>query len=93
MPWGSVKLIGPAGRDVYVNGNYADIAGQTNETFAVEYGLNTFESLDSEFRVDLRAHATVNDDAAHVEATLLDVAPPEDTPLTDIADAHEEGDP
>ncbi len=46
MPWGSVTLAGPAERDVYVNSNYEDIAGKTNEDFAIEYGLNTFETLD-----------------------------------------------
>ena len=82
MPWGSVTLTGPTDRDVYVNGNYEDVAGQTNEAFAVEYGLNTFETLDSEFRIDFRAETEVNDETPHVEAALQAVDPPEPTVLT-----------
>ena len=85
MPWGSVKVIGPAGRDVYVNGNYEDITGQTGQDFAVEYGLNTFETLDNESRIDFRADATVNDETPHVEAELEAVNPPEPTTLTPAA--------
>ena len=82
MPWGSVKPTGPADRDVYVNGNYAQAAGKTNTDFAVEYGLNTFETLDGEKRIDLRAEAEVNDENRHVEAPLEPVVPPEPTALT-----------
>jgi hypothetical protein len=82
MPWGSVRLAGPVGRDVYVNGNYEDIAGKTNDDFAVDYGLNTFETLDDRFRVDFRARVEVNDENPHVEAALEPVVPPEPTALT-----------
>lgn len=82
MPWGSVRLAGPVGRDVYVNGNYEDVAGKTNDDFAVEYGLNTFETLDDRFRVDFRAKVEVNDENPHVEAALEPVGPPESTVLT-----------
>ena len=82
MPWGSVTVAGPAGRAVHVNGNYEDIAGQTNEDFAVEYGLNTFETLDSQFRIDFRAEAEVNDETPHVDKELEAVEPPEPTVLT-----------
>ena len=82
MPWGSVTLAGPADRDVYVNSNYEDIAGKTNEDFAVEYGLNTFETLDDQFRIDFRAEAEVNDETPHVDTELEAVDPPEPTVLT-----------
>jgi len=82
MPWGSVRLIGPDGREVYVNGNYEDVAGGTNEIFAVEYGNNRFETLDEWFRIDLRADAEVNDAQPHVESDLVAVVPPEPTALT-----------
>ncbi len=82
MPWGSVTLAGPAERDVYVNSNYEDIAGKTNEDFAVEYGLNTFETLDDQFRIDFRAEAEVNDETPHVDTELEAVDPPEPTVLT-----------
>jgi hypothetical protein len=82
MPWGSVRLAGPEGREVYVNGNYEDVAGRTNEYFAVEYGLNTLESLDDRFRVDLRAKVEVNDENPYPEKALEPVDPPEPTVLT-----------
>jgi hypothetical protein len=82
MPWGSVRVTGPVGRDVYVNGNYDDIVGKTNEYFAVEYGLNTFETLDNRFRVDFRAQVEVNDESPRVDAQLAPVVPPESTVLT-----------
>jgi len=82
MPWGSVRLAGPEGRDVYVNGNYEDIAGKTNDDFAVEYGLNTFETLDDRFRVDFRANVEVNQEIPRVEKELEPVVPPEPTAMT-----------
>jgi hypothetical protein len=82
MPWGSVRLAGPVGRDVYINGNYEDIAGETNDYFAVEYGLNTFETLDDRFRIDLRARVEVNDEHSRAKTELEPVVPPEPTVLT-----------
>jgi len=82
MPWGSVTLAGPADRDVYVNGNYEDISGKTNEDFAVEYGVNTFETLDDQFRIDFRAEAKVNDETPRVDTALEAVDPHEPTVLT-----------
>ena len=82
MSWGSVRLAGPGGRDVYVNGNYEDVAGKTNGDFAVEYGLNTFETLDDRFRIDFRAKVEVNDENPHVDTELDPVVPPEPTALS-----------
>jgi hypothetical protein len=70
------------GRDVYINGNYEDIAGTTNDYFAVEYGLNTFETLDGRFRIDFRARVEVNDENSRAETELAPVVPPEPTALT-----------
>jgi len=82
MPWGSVTVTGPVDRDVYVNGNYEDIAGKTNDDFAVEYGLNTFETLDDQWRIDFRARVEVNDASPLVDAELGAVDPPEPTAAT-----------
>ncbi|MEQ8816181.1 MAG: hypothetical protein RLO51_17520 [Thalassobaculum sp.] len=82
MPWGAVRIDGPPGRDVYINGNYGEPAGQTGGTFAVQYGSNCFETVDALFRVDLAADAVVNDARANVVAVLAPVFPPRPTPLT-----------
>ena len=82
MPWGSVKVNGPSGRDVYVNGDYDVAAGVTGDTFVVEYGKNAFETLDSEWRIDNRAEAEVDADDPNQEVTLSAVSPPEPTALT-----------
>ena len=73
MAFGLVTVLGPADRDVYINGNYADPAGKTGGEFSVEYGPNVFETLDGDENVDLRAEATVNDDHPHVTVTLQPV--------------------
>lgn len=91
MPWGTVTVSGPAGRDVYINGNYAAPAGKTNSDFAVEYGANTFETLDDQWRVDHRAQTTVDDDHPHADAVLAAVSPPEPTRETP-RDGDEGGD-
>lgn len=82
MPWGSVKVKGPPDRDVYVNGNYEEPAGKTGDTFPVEYGNNTFETLDAQDRVDNRAETVIDEDHPHQEVTLSPVSPPEPTRLT-----------
>lgn len=82
MPWGSVKVNGPSDRDVYVNGNYEQAAGRTGDTFPVEYGKNTFETLDAQWRVDNRAETVVDGDNPNREVTLSQVSPPEPTRLT-----------
>ena len=81
MPWGSVKVNGPPDRDVYVNGNYEQSAGKTGDTFPVEYGKNTFETLDAQGRVDNRAETVTDEDHRHQEVTLSPVSPPEPTRL------------
>jgi hypothetical protein len=86
MPWGSVRVSGPALRDVYLNGNYAQAAGQTGTIFIVEYGANTFETLDSARQVDFRAEAVVNRETPHTEVTLAEMIPPEVTRETPAAD-------
>lgn len=70
MPWGSVFVKGPAGEDVYINGNYEEPAGQTNNSYVVEYGENTFETLDEAGNVRLRAQALVDDGNKNVEVEL-----------------------
>jgi hypothetical protein len=79
MPFGSVKVNGPADRDVYVNGNYEEAAGETGEIFVVEFGENKFETLDDEFRIDNRAVCQVNAQHPNREVMLAAVVPPEPT--------------
>jgi len=74
MAWGSVEVNGPAGDDVYINGNYEQPAGQTNNTYAVEYGENTFETLDGAGNVAMRAQALVDDEHKNVTVQLSPVA-------------------
>ena len=74
MPWGSVFVIGPADQDVYINGNYEEPAGKTNNEYVVEYGENTFETLDDNGDVVLRAQALVDSDNPNVEVELQPVA-------------------
>lgn len=73
MPWGSVHVIGPVDEDVYVNGNYEQAAGKTNTEYSVEYGPNTFETLDEEGNVALRAEALVNEEHPNVTVELQPV--------------------
>lgn len=79
MPWGSVTVNGPSRRDVYLNGNYEEAAGRTGATFVVEYGANTFETLDDARRIDFRARATLNEETPHADVVLAPVSPPEPT--------------
>jgi hypothetical protein len=82
MPFGSVKVNGPPGREVYVNGDYEEAAGTTGDTFPVEYGENAFETLDTESRIDNRAVTVVDGDDPNQEVTLSPVSPPEPTTLS-----------
>ena len=82
MSIGSVRVTGPADRDVYVNGQYGEAAGKTGGTFLVEYGNNRFESLDFEYRVDYAANVTADEGHQDVEAELERIVPPLRTPLT-----------
>ena len=74
MPWGEVLVKGPVGEKVYINGNYKQAAGETNNKYNVEYGENTFETLDSNSKVELRAKAAVNKDKPYVEVELRPVS-------------------
>ena len=73
MPWGSVYVRGSEGEDVYINGNYEQAAGPTNNMYTVEYGLNTFETLDDDGKIVLRAETTVDDDRPVAEVELQPV--------------------
>ena len=70
MPYGSVFVRGPSNKQVYLNGNYAQSAGETNTDFMVEYGSNTFETLDENRNVELRAKITVDNDNKNPEVEL-----------------------
>lgn len=74
MPWGSVNVKGPAGLDVYINGNYQEPAGPTNNIYAVQYGENKFETLDDAGEVSLRAQGLVDENHQNIEVELRPVA-------------------
>ena len=77
MPWGTVRVNSPAGRDVYINGNYAAAAGQLPGAFVVEYGPNSFETLNVSNEIDFRGEASVDAAHSHVVIDLAPVVPPE----------------
>jgi len=62
MPTGTVTVIAPVGRIVYVNGNYTpNFPKRIPHTFDVEYGENVFETRTSVRRVDFRGSVVTND--------------------------------
>ena len=73
MQMGSVYVKGPAGEKVYINGNYAVPAGQTNTTYPTDYGKNIFETLDEDGDVLLQALALVDENNQSVEVELQPV--------------------
>jgi hypothetical protein len=70
MAYGYVYVKGPAGRDVYVNGGYAEPNGKTNAWFTVEYGVNLFQTLNGHGDVDLEARCRVGPDDPQQEVDL-----------------------
>ena len=79
MPWGNVTVTGRDGRAVYINGFYGEARGKAPGPFVVELGLNTFETLDRQRRVNFRVDATVDQDHLAVTAAFEPVDPPEPT--------------
>ena len=73
MAWGEVFVKGPADEDVYINGNYGQSAGKTNLKYTVEFGKSTFETLDSNSKVKLRAQAIVEKSNPAIEVELRPV--------------------
>jgi hypothetical protein len=62
MPTGTVTVTDPAGRTVYINGNYTPDVPKTIEcTFLVEYGENIFETCTGPGKVDYRVAVTTDD--------------------------------
>ena len=70
MAWGEVYVEGPDDEDVYINGNYEQSAGPTNTTYTVEYGPNTFETLDHNGNVVLRATIVVGGNNRYSKVVL-----------------------
>jgi hypothetical protein len=66
---GTVTVISPIGRTVYLNGDYdPDFPKTIPHTFTVEYGCNTFETREDGGRVDYRA--SVVTDAANQDCSI-----------------------
>lgn len=73
MAWGAVLVKGPTDEDVYINGIYSQPAGKTNSKYMVEFGKNTFETLDKNGKVLLRAEVSVNQQNSSAEVELMPV--------------------
>jgi len=73
MPLGSVKITKPLRRLIYINGNYDESAGQSPGPFAVEYGLNLFETRNGTGRVDWRGTTTITSKTSNVSLDLEQV--------------------
>jgi len=60
---GTVNVISPAGRVVYINGNYTPNFPRTIPyRFTVEDGSNVFETLNADGAVDYRGNTTTDSD-------------------------------
>jgi hypothetical protein len=75
MPLSWVKVVGPANRDVYVNGNFVDPGGRTNEAFAVEIGKNTFFLLKNTDTIEAEKEAYIKF-ASNDAPQIVDLWPP-----------------
>jgi hypothetical protein len=75
---GSVTVIFPGRRKVYVNGNYSPEFPKTIEcTVLVEYGENVFETVTGDDRIDYRGTVVTNDRNKKSRIELTAVSPPE----------------
>ena len=79
MPRGFVKITNQTGRDIFMNGNYAASAGAAPGPFDVETGLNTFETLDANLRVDNRRKVITTHTTPNHAVDLDPVEPPQPT--------------
>jgi hypothetical protein len=87
MPTGNVRITDPEDRQIYVNGVYTAPNPRTSPcTIAVEYGKNTFETLNAEQKIDFRGEATTDEDHRYTRLALDPVVPPEATLLRPAPD-------
>jgi hypothetical protein len=78
MSDGTVRVTSPAGRSVYVDGNYDDPDPPTiPDVILVPLKQCIFETLDAQNRVDYRGTATPTPDKPNVRLALSPVNPPE----------------
>jgi len=71
---GTVTVISPIGRTVYINGNYNPGFPQVIEySFVVPYGPNVFETRDGNGRVDFRGSVVTNDANTNCKIALSPV--------------------
>jgi len=71
-----VKVQAPAGRNIYVGGDYDNSKGLAPLTIILEAGTHTFETVFSK-AVDFRAEVQDVPDGTNLKITLDAVSPPE----------------
>jgi hypothetical protein len=79
MPRGLVTIGSPSKREIFINGQYAVPAGVSPGPFLVEFGPNTFETLDEKQRIDNRETVVTDHDHPNETIDLKPVTPPEPT--------------
>lgn len=78
MPFVTVRVSAPLNRLIYINGDYAQAAGNSsNSSFTVPSGGQIFETLNGERSVDNRKEFRVRRTDTEVTVSLDPVFPPE----------------
>jgi hypothetical protein len=72
-----IKVVGPVGRDVYINRSYDAPIGTTVLTFDVESAPTLIETLNAADQIDFRGKVEHAAPGAMVTITLKAVVPPE----------------
>jgi len=72
-----IKVVGPVGRDVYINRSYDEPIGTTVLTFDVESAPTLIETLNAADQVDFRGRVEHAAPGALVVITLTAVVPPQ----------------
>jgi len=86
MAYGNVRIGEPKDRKVYINGVYTALTPPTSPcTVTVEYGPNTFETLNDEKKIDFRGDAVIDEAHRYVVITLAAVDPPAPALLSTVS--------
>lgn len=70
MAFGSVRITGPLGRLIYINGNHDEAAGKSPGPFAVEFGRNLFETINGKDEIDYAGKVMITAASPNVELAL-----------------------
>lgn len=74
----TVRVSAPARRLIYINGSYAEAAGNSSDdTFSLPPGGQVFETLNGDRRVDFRKKFRIRADDTEKTVALDRVDPPE----------------